>query len=143
APSRIRTDAYTGVYGAQGRDYTVSNQELGRVVFESTRPLSITEGMTIVTGFPRGEVVLGTPQSRMRWWIADNGFWVISLLLLGGAFLHYLVLWFLVGRDPRVGLILREETPLIGLSPASLRYIWKMGSDSRILSVVMLQLAQK
>ncbi|MCB1187699.1 DUF2207 domain-containing protein [bacterium] len=143
APSRIQTEAYTGVYGNKGQDYTVSNGALGQVIYESTRPLSIYEGMTIVAGFPRGDVVLDTPQSRLRWWIADNGFWACSLLLLGAAFLFYLLLWFRVGRDPHVGLILREETPLIGLSPASLRYIWKMGSDNRILSVVMLQLAQK
>ncbi|MCB1216975.1 DUF2207 domain-containing protein [bacterium] len=143
APSRIDMDGYTGVYGATGQDYVSRVEELGRVVYESTRPLSIHEGMTIVAGFPRGQVMLDTPQSRLRWWIADNGFWAGSLLLLGICFIYYMVLWWRVGRDPLEGLVIREETPLIGLSPAALRYIWQMSADSGLLSAVMIQLAQK
>lgn len=139
----IKLEAYTGVFGSKGTDYIAKVTGFNRGYFESTRPFNTYEGMSIVASFPIGTVVADNRTQTAKWWFLDNGFWLCGLLLLASAFIWYSIQWFMVGRDPREGLILREDTPLIGLSPAQLRYIWKMRADSGILSTVMLQLAQK
>jgi hypothetical protein len=139
----IKLEAYTGAFGSKGADYTAEVTAFNRAYFETTRPFSTYENMSIVASFPIGTVVADNKTQTALWWFLDNGFWLCGLLLLGMVIIWYSIHWFRVGRDPREGLILREETPLIGLSPAQLRYIWKMRADSGLLSTVMLQLAQK
>ena len=139
----IGLEAYTGVFGSKGNDYKAEIRSFNRAYFESTRPFLTYENMSIVASFPIGTVVSDNPMQSAIWLHKDNGFWLWGLLLLLATCIWYFIQWVRVGRDPRESLILREDTPLIGLSPAQLRYIWKMRADTGVLSTVMLQLAQK
>ncbi len=141
APADIRSQAYTGYYGSQDTDYTVLQPAAGQVRFESSRPFESGEGLTIVVGFPKGLVAEPPVGQRFAWWFRSNGSWLVGLLLLAIVFGYYFSSWWRVGRDPREGLVLREERPLIGLSSPRLRFIWKLDADQTLMTALMLELA--
>jgi uncharacterized membrane protein YgcG len=136
-------EAYTGPQGAKGRDYSVTQTTPGRATFVATRALAPKEGMTIVIGFPKGQV---TSPSRNDEWISlvkDN---IGLALAIAGLFLvlvYYLVVWFLVGRDPAQGVIIPRYEPPKGFSPASVRYLMQMGYDDKAFAANVIGLAVK
>lgn len=138
----IKAEAYTGPFGARGRDYNASTED-GRALFAATRPLARGEGMTVVVSFPKGIVHEPTRRERLSWFLHDNraaaagatGF--LALL----AFLWWR--WNLVGRDPRAGpKFPRYEAPA-GVGPAGARYIDKMGFDDRCFAALLLGLGER
>jgi hypothetical protein len=138
----VKAEAYTGPFGARGRDYTASTED-GRALFAATRRLARGEGMTIVVSFPRGIVHAPTRRERLSWFLHDNrdataGVIGVAVLL---AFLWWR--WSLVGRDPREGpKFPRYEAPP-GVGPAGARYIDKMGFDDRCIAALLLGLGQR
>ncbi|MEZ5338036.1 MAG: DUF2207 domain-containing protein [bacterium] len=140
-PEQLRSEAYTGPYGSLGRDFAVEQLDNG-LLFRTTRPLAPSEGLTVVAGFPKGIIAEPPATLRMRWWLESNGGWALGLLILAIVGIYYLASWIRVGRDPHEGLVLREERPLIGLSAASLRYIWKLDVDETLMTALILELAQ-
>jgi uncharacterized membrane protein YgcG len=141
-PDVLRTTAYTGHFGSRGKDFTVEQPGPGNVRFTTTRPMLNYEGLTVVVGFPKGLVAAPPASEQLAWKIQTNGSWMAALLLFSLLFLYYLISWFMVGRDPRLGLVLREERPLNGLTPARLRFIWKREVDQVSMAALMLQLAE-
>ena len=61
----------------------------------------------------------------------------------GGSLLYLLVVWFRVGRDPEPGVIFPHYEPPAGYSPASTRYINRMGYDIRTFTSAVVNLAVK
>lgn len=138
----IKAEAYTGPFGARGRDYNAGVED-GRALFAATRPLARGEGMTIVVSFPKGIVHRPTARERLSWFLHDNraaaagGIGFLVLL----AFLWWR--WNLVGRDPREGpKFPRYEAPP-GVGAAGARYIDKMGFDDRCIAALLLGLGQR
>jgi len=138
----VKAEAYTGGFGARGRDYSASIED-GRALFAATRPLARGEGMTIVVSFPRGVVHAPTRGERLSWFLHDNrdataGVVGFAVLL---AFLWWR--WSLVGRDPRAGpKFPRYEAPA-GVGPAGARYIDRMGFDDRCFAALLLGLGER
>ena len=138
----IRVEAYTGRFGARGRDYSAKVED-SAAVFAGTRPLQRAEGLTIVVGFPKGIVHQPSRLQRLRWFIHDNqgstagaiGF----LMLL--AFLWWR--WSLVGKDPREGPKFPRYDAPPGVGPAGSRYIDQMGFDNRCFAALLLGLGQR
>jgi uncharacterized membrane protein YgcG len=83
------------------------------------------------------EQVLGRelPRSNAPFWIALIG----VLLLLG----YYYFIWDRVGRDPPAKVIIPEYTPPADQSPASMRYVLRMGYDHEVFGAAVLSLAVK
>lgn len=56
---------------------------------------------------------------------------------------YYVVMWSLIGRDPRRGTLVIQYEPPAGLSPSLLRYVWKESFDDRTFWAGMLSLVSK
>jgi uncharacterized membrane protein YgcG len=91
--------------------------------------------------FPKGVLVAPTTSQRLRWFLRDNGGVLVAIigLLLLLAFCAYE--WRRVGRDPRKGIVIARYEPPEGHSPAGLRYLQRMGYDTRCFSAAVLHLA--
>ena len=140
--AQLKTEAYTGPVGAQGRSYQAFTQD-GSAAFRSTRPFQPHEGMTIVLAFPKGVVTRPTAMQRARWFLAANrgiaaGLAGLALLL---AFLYWR--WSLVGRDPRAGPRYPRYDAPAGFGPAGVRFIDTMGADDRGFAAALLGLGAR
>ena len=138
---QMRAEAYTGPQGAQGRAYSAQIVEPGRAAWDLTGPLAPGEGFTIVLSFPKGVVAEPGAAQRLSWLLADNR----GVLVAIGGFALLVVFaarrWWQVGRDPRQGVIIARYDPPDGHTPADLRYVRRMGYDTRCFSSEVLALA--
>jgi len=141
--SGITKEAYTGPFGAQGKDYRARLESSGRVNFEANSPLSPLNGLTIVVGWPKGFVDEPTRADRVGWLLKDNANLlavVIGYLLL---LAYYVPVWRKYGRDPEEGVIVTRYEPPQRFSPASLRYIRQMYYDNKVMTSAVVNLAVK
>ncbi|MEK6243140.1 MAG: DUF2207 domain-containing protein [Pseudomonadota bacterium] len=140
--AQLKTEAYTGSFGAKGRDYVAQVRD-GGAAFRTTRKLGAGEGLTIVFSFPKGIVTPPTLRERFERWLNDNlgeVFGAAGFLLLL-AFLYWR--WAAVGRDPRTGPPFpRYEAPK-GMGPAAARYLDRMRCDDRCFASALLGLGQR
>ncbi len=131
---------YTGPQGAQGKDATVVEQQPGRIVFRTTRPLPPRTGLTVAAGWQKGAVEPPSTAQQTGYWLADNILIVLgvigSALLLG----FYAFAWIRVGRDPTSGTIIPLFGPPGGMSPAAVRYVDRMGFDDRAFTAAIINL---
>ncbi|SHL48797.1 DUF2207 domain-containing protein [Roseibium suaedae] len=123
--------AYTGTYGQTGKDFKVRAGAANNVLlFETTRLLGPTEGMTIVAALPAGTIEQPDFSDEAGYFLTDYS---VQLVGLGGllvAFLYYIIAWMKVGRDPKSGVIFpRFEAPA-GVSPALAHFIYNKGFSS-------------
>ena len=139
----ITHEAYTGPFGAAGRDYTSFVDTNGVVQFRSGSPLSPVNGMTIVTGWPKGHVVEPTAMTRLGWLLKDNLNLLIALSGLALLFGYYVPVWRKHGKDPEEGVIVTRYVPPDGFSPASLRYVRQMYYDNKVMTAAVVNLAVK
>ncbi len=96
----VRVTAFTGPLGAVGRDYMLDQAE--NVLFlRATRPLGIREGLTVVVGWPKGHVAFPSTAQRVAWFLLDQRWFALPLLVLAGC----VAAWRRFGRDP-----LREQS---------------------------------
>ena len=139
----IVTEAYTGRYGAQGRDYQASVSDNGEARFTTTRPLLSGEGLSIVVSWPKGHVVAPTRQQQTAAMLSDNSSWIIGLFGCALLIVYYTLAWILVGRDPDKGVIITRYAPPPGLTPAAARYVREMGYDHKTFAAALVNLAVK
>jgi len=139
----IKSSAYTGTRGAKGKDYTISHDLEGNIVFSTTRPLQPGEGLTIAVAWPKGYVQEPAPLDKVSFFLKDNlrGFppLVAYLLFLG----YLLYIWAKVGKDPEPGTIVPRFKPPEGLSPAAVRFISRMGFDQKAMTAALVDMAVK
>jgi len=139
----LQYSAYTGLKGAQGRDYQVREEGPGKMVFTITRSIPIHGGLTVAVAWPKGVVHPPSEADNMGFFFRDHlpaaaglaGF----LLVLG----FYLVSWNRVGRDPGRGTIIPLFAPPPGFSPSSVRYLLRMGFDDRTVAAALVDMAVK
>jgi uncharacterized membrane protein YgcG len=136
-------EAYTGPEGARGRDYEAALDLDSQARFRTSRRLGPNEGLTIVVSWPKGHVTEPTSGQRLEWMLADNagyfaGFGGLLILLL-----YYGFVWSRVGRDPDPGVVIPRYTPPKGYSPASMRFVQRMGYDNKTFSAALINLAVK
>ena len=147
-PAGIRAEqlvpeAYTGPLGATGRDYRATVDVDGSVRFETTRTFKKGEGLTIVVSWPKGFVHEPTRREEINFLLRDNQSWVILLIGLSVLLVYYLLAWVVVGRDPQAGVIITRYEPPPGLSPATARFIERMGYDHKAFAAALVNLAVK
>jgi hypothetical protein len=137
-----RHAAYTGPFGADGRDYSVDREE-DDLRFSTTRRLKPREGLTIAVAWPKGYVKEPDTAEKIGYLLGDNRGLAVALggliLLLG----YYAAAWRKVGRDPSAGAIIPRYVPPKGISPAGMRFILKMGFDKKALAVAVVSMAVK
>ncbi len=137
------TDGYTGVIGARGKDFIARRNASGVIEFSTTGRLKPGEGFTLVVSWPKGFVTEPSAAERVRFWVRDN-----KGLLIGGAglvflFFYYLVVWARYGKDPPRGTIIPLFEPPQKLSPASLRFLIRMGYDEKAFTAAVINMAVK
>jgi Predicted membrane protein (DUF2207) len=137
----MSAEAYTGIQGARGRRYATELPDDGVARWRLTAPLAPHEGLTIVLTFPKGVIAAPTGAQRVAWFLRDNRGALIALvgLLMLAGFCTYE--WRRVGRDPRKGVIIARYEPPAGQTPAGLRFLRRMGYDTRCFSSAVLSLA--
>ncbi|ODU49587.1 MAG: hypothetical protein ABS98_09900 [Lysobacteraceae bacterium SCN 69-48] len=141
ASADLRAECYTGAQGAPGQACTGSAAAAGAAHWQLTAPLAPQEGLTIVLSFPKGVVVAPTAAQRARWLLKDNRGVLVALAALLAMLAFMLRRWQRVGRDPAPGIIIARYQPPAGYSPAALRFIRRMSSDTRCITADLLALA--
>jgi uncharacterized membrane protein YgcG len=137
----LHAEGYTGAQGAKEQNYTASLPAPGSARWQLTQPLAAQHGFTVVLTFPKGLVTAPTQSQRVLWFLKDNRGVLVALLGLAGLLGYCLQRWNAVGRDPRGGIIIARYDPPEGYSPAGLRYMRRMGYDTRCFSSDLLALA--
>jgi len=135
--SAVEATAFTGGFGATGRDVEIS-PNAGGVEFRVTRPLERLEGLTIAVAWPPGVVELPGPARRAALFFADN--WILLAPFAALAFLWRR--WRRSGRDPDAGapVVVRYEPPE-NLTPAEIGALVDESLDPRDLTATIVDLA--
>ncbi len=122
------------------RTRAIVEQQPGRIVFRTTRPLPPNNGLTVAAAWQKGVVTPPGAAQQAQWLLADNQALAVSLIGLILAGLYYLVAWMLVGRDPPKGTIIPLFGPPAGMSAAGVRYVDQMGFDNRAFTAAIIEL---
>jgi Predicted membrane protein (DUF2207) N-terminal domain/Predicted membrane protein (DUF2207) C-terminal domain len=138
---QMHAEGYTGYQGSKGTDYAAELVAPGHAHWRLTRALEPREGFTIVLTFPKGMIRAPGGAQRAMWLLKDNRGVLIALVGLVLMILYCVREWSRVGRDPQKGVVIARYEPPAGLSPASLRYLRRMGYDMRCFSSEVLALA--
>ncbi len=137
AAEGLRAVAYTGPYGARGQDHrlTISNNvvELG-----TTRGLAYKEGLTVAVGWPKG--VVAGPSAAARAWALLLEYAIFLLPVI--VFLGYFLVWYRVGRDPRLAKsVMPRYEPPGDLRPPEVGVLVDGRLDQRDISALLVDLA--
>jgi uncharacterized membrane protein YgcG len=127
----MQSAIYTGPQGARGRDATVVEQKPGHIVFRTTKPLPVANGLTVAAGWPKGVVHEPTQMQKIQSMLKDDP--ALLTAGIGGGLVmgFYLVAWLLLGRDPRKGTIIPLFGPPKGMSAAGVGFVHGMGFENR------------
>jgi len=144
-PAQIPLDAvslegYTGGYGSRDGDYRTGFDGNGLVI-STTRELAPGEGLTLVASWPKGSVYEPSQLQRLIWLLRDNIGLLLALLALIGSAVYLYRVWARFGKDPQPGPIFAHYEPPAGYSPASTRYIHRLGYDNGAFSAAIVNLA--
>ena len=131
---------YTGAQGAQGRDATIVEQQPGRIVFRTTKPLPVASGLTVAAGFPKAVVMQPTGMQQFQSMLQDDPALRTAAIGGGVVILFYLLAWVLVGRDPARGTIIPLFAPPAGMSAAAVRFVEDMTFDDRVFTAAIVGL---
>jgi hypothetical protein len=139
----LAVDGYTGPYGGNGNALIASTDYSGKANFETTEPLALREGLTIVVSWPKGYVDEPGKLQKTMWLLSDNLNLLIALAGLIAMLSYYVPVWQAHGKDPAPGVVFTRYTPPDGFSPASLRYIDRMSYDDTAMTAAVVSLAVK
>lgn len=133
--SDIKISGFTGYKDSEGKDFNYAIKEDQQVIFQTTRGLAEFEGLTIVVGWPKGLVTPPPKEKESYNYIAYISLGVIITLL------YFILAWNKVGKDPKKGTIIPLYYPPEGFSPPALRYISRMGFDTKAFSSSIINMA--
>ena len=131
---------YTGPQGARGKDAMVVEQQPGRIVFRTTRPLPVANGLTVAAAWPKGVVIEPTRAQQLSAMLKDDPALLTAAVGGGGVIAFYLLAWLLIGRDPRRGTIIPLFGPPQGMSAAAVRFVNEMTFDDRVFAAAIVGL---
>ena len=139
----FRLTGYTGPQGSTAQELDYRRVGDRQAYFEARSRLAPREGLTIVAGWPKGVIAEPSAAQRRSEFVDDNQ----SSLVVGGGVLalltYYLLTWFWLGRDPAAGVIVPLYRPPQGYSPASMRFVERMGYDKKCFTSAVINLAVK
>ncbi len=140
---QIETEAFTGAAGEKGQNFVVSTPDDHSVLFATSKPLPLHHGISVVVDWPKGFVKEPDLKTKLQWFFADNQatfMGAVGLIILW----TYLVLsWLKVGKDPKQGIIYPQYKPDKQHSPASMRFVQRMGYDNKTFSSALVNMAVK
>ena len=131
ASQQTSSEGYTGLFGEYGKDFQATRNEFNQIEFTTTRSLQPREGLSIVVTWPKGYVTEPTAKDKIGYFLRDNRMAIITVSGLAVLFIYYFMVWIRVGRDPASGTIVPLFYPPANLSPAAMRYIYRMGLTTK------------
>jgi uncharacterized membrane protein len=134
---------YTGPQGATEQNLDFRRIDENRAYFVTTRSLAAREGLTIVMGWPKGLIPEPDAAQQRAWFLADNKASIITVAGTLVLLFYYLLIWRRLGRDPPAGVIIPQYRAPARYSPASMRYIERMGYDKTCFTTAIINLAVK
>ena len=140
---RTSTEGYTGLFGEYGKDFRASTNTSDQIEFIATRALDPREGLTVVVTWPKGHVREPSMPDRVTYFLRDNRYALVAIVGLLILLVYYFIAWRRVGRDPEAGTIVPIFQPPENLSPAAMRYIYRMGFDNKAYSAAIINMAVK
>ena len=143
AESSLLLDAWTGGGGAKGNDFVRSVGSDGKIRFQTTRPFGPGENLTILVIWPKGLVAEPGWEQKAAHFVQDYQGQIVPSAGVLAVFFYYLLVWYLVGRDPKKGTMIPLYSPPQDLSPAAMRYIERMGYDGKCLAAALVDMAVK
>jgi len=136
----VTLSGFTGFQGSHQADLVTSAAN-STFEFATTHRLVARQGLSILLAWPKGYLAEPTFSQRTHFFFADNR----DALLLAVGFLlilvYYLIAWSAVGRDPAQGVIMALYEPPQNLSPAAMRYLERMGFDTKTFAAAILDMA--
>jgi uncharacterized membrane protein YgcG len=134
---------YTGPQDSQGQNFDFRQDSDGKVIFTTTQPLALHEGLTVAVAWPKGLVSKPTAWQWVRWLLSEDTSLDAAMVGLLLVLAYYLFVWFRVGRDPARGTIIPLFVPPQGLSPAACRFLERRGFDDKAFAAAVVDLAVK
>ncbi|HEU0135488.1 MAG TPA: DUF2207 domain-containing protein, partial [Allosphingosinicella sp.] len=131
---------YTGPKGSIAANAERVSEAPGEIVFRTTAPLRPEEGLTVAVAWRKGVVAAPPRPSAARLWLRDHASAAAGALALAGLLAYYIHAWRRAGRDPKPGTIVPIFSPPDGLSAAAMRYVTRMGADSRAFAAALVEL---
>jgi uncharacterized membrane protein YgcG len=139
----LEIEGYVGASGSTEPSYTASVGADGAISIRTTRPLGPREGLTLVASWPKGVIAEPTFLENAAYLLAANRGLLVALLGFVAAFVYLLYAWHKAGRDPEPGVIFPHYEPPERFSPASVRYVARMGYDTKAFTAAIINLAVK
>jgi len=142
-PGSFSIEAYSGPSGSTEQSYDAEIAADGAAMIESTRGLEPGESFTLVATWPKGIVDAPTRSDELVSFLSDNRGPLIASLAFVLTLAYLLFAWHRAGRDPEPGVIFPHYEPPARFSPASVRYVSKMGYDTKAFTAAVINLAVK
>ncbi len=139
----LGVEAYTGAQGARGQAYRAAVEADGTARFTTTEVLAPREGLTIVVTWPKGYVAEPNAGQKLGFLLRDNLHLMVGAVGVVAVLAYYLFAWHAVGRDPEADVVIAHYQPPAGYSPASARFIRRMGYDHKAFAAAVVNLAVK
>ncbi len=136
AVTGVRATAFTGPYGAVGRDADV-HVDGSRIQARATRPLDMWEGLTVGVAWDPGVVERPGAIDHARFFLTANWPLLLPFLALAGMLRH----WWSRGRDPEVGSVAPEYEPPSGLTAGEVGVVVDDSPDLRDITATLVDLA--
>jgi len=139
----IHVEGYTGKLDQKGQDYNAWVAQDNKAYFETTRPVSAKENLTIVVTWPKGFVKEPSRFENFSNFLKDNGGFLLAILLFLLFLIYNIYLWVKLRATQKLGTIIPLFYPPEGVGPAAVRYISKFGYDERVLAAEVVNMAVK
>ena len=139
----VQYAAYTGRQGEQGMDYEALLTEGNAFSVVTTGTLRPGEGFTVAVAWPKGYVHEPDTREKLAYLFKDNRSLVAACGGIVLLLIYYFGAWLTVGRDPERGTIIPRFEPPRELSPASIRFLMRMGFDKKCFAAAVVNLAVK
>ncbi|MGZ4816013.1 MAG: DUF2207 domain-containing protein [Terriglobales bacterium] len=140
---RVETYGYTGPQGYTGRDFSAQLMGDSSYFFETTKPLDVHEGMTIVCWWDKGFMQPPSDAQKRQWFMDDNEGILLAVGGLALVLIYQIVTWSMVGKDPAPGTIVTSYMPPEELSAAAVRELVKMKFDNKAFAACIVSMAAK
>lgn len=126
----VSVSCYTGAFGVRGRNCGISQSD-------SIVAFSATDALTVAVGIPKGVISPPSPFAQFNTFMRDN--WVLWIPIIVFAFLF--VLWWNIGRDPKMRTIVPEYAPPDNIPAGYAGFLVKHRFTSQMLTAMILWLA--
>jgi uncharacterized membrane protein YgcG len=137
----IKTDGYTGSFGATEKNYRVGTEQDGSLFFQTTKPLLPEEGFTIVAIWQKGFVTEPDWQTKWRYFFKDNLYLLWALVGFILLLLFLLYEWRKTRARNQRETVIPQFYPPDGFSAGAVHYLDTMSFDTKAFAAEIVELA--